>query len=185
MVWDGPAVRKLYEAKLRPAGKAIPVLLANAADLALVAGNLSGDALRLATRFWPGPLTLVVPRAESVPDEVTAGGATVAEFTSGTRANGSMSAVRLYVAVPSTSRVTVSRMFPAPFGVQLDPGDAAQVQVAPMSDAGSVSVTVAPVTAAGPVFVTVIVYVTGVPGTAVAWPSLLPMARSSVGVVTK
>jgi len=78
VVWDGPAVRKLYEAKLRPAGKAIPVLLADAADLALVAGSLSGDALRLATRFWPGPLTLVVPRAERVPDEVTAGGATVA-----------------------------------------------------------------------------------------------------------
>ena len=78
VLWDDKAVRKLYEAKLRPADKAIPVLLADASDLSLVATNPSQDALRLAERFWPGPLTLVVPRAEGVPDEVTAGGATVA-----------------------------------------------------------------------------------------------------------
>jgi len=34
--------------------------------------------LGLVERFWPGPLTVVVPRAEAIPDEITAGGATVA-----------------------------------------------------------------------------------------------------------
>jgi len=78
VLWDRQAIRKLYEAKLRSAEKAIPVLLAAAVDLSLVARDLSQSALRLAERFWPGPLTLVVPRALAVPDEVTAGGASVA-----------------------------------------------------------------------------------------------------------
>jgi len=43
-----------------------------------VTTSLSPVALRLAERFWPGPLTLVVPKAASVPLAVTAGGDTVA-----------------------------------------------------------------------------------------------------------
>jgi L-threonylcarbamoyladenylate synthase len=78
VVWNPTAVEKLYEAKLRAFDKAIPVLLADPDDLALVAGDLSPAALRLAARFWPGPLTIVVPRAPAVPDQVTAGGASVA-----------------------------------------------------------------------------------------------------------
>ena len=78
IVWDAAAVGKLYTAKLRALDKAIPVLLADPADVALVARDLPPAALRIAAHFWPGPLTLVVPRADLVPDEVTAGGDTVA-----------------------------------------------------------------------------------------------------------
>ncbi len=78
VVWDRAAVAKLYSAKLRAFDKAIPVLLADPADLPLIARDLPPAALRLAARFWPGPLTLVVPKAPRVPEEVTAGGATVA-----------------------------------------------------------------------------------------------------------
>jgi L-threonylcarbamoyladenylate synthase len=78
IVWDATAVGKLYAAKLRALDKAIPVLLADPADIALVARDLSAAALRIAEHFWPGPLTVVVPRADRVPDEVTAGGDTVA-----------------------------------------------------------------------------------------------------------
>jgi L-threonylcarbamoyladenylate synthase len=78
VAWDEPAVAKLYAAKLRPGDKAIPILLADPADLALVAADLPPTALRIAERFWPGALTLVVPRSARVPDEVTAGGAMVA-----------------------------------------------------------------------------------------------------------
>lgn len=84
IAWNAAAVRKLYEAKLRPGDRAIPVLLADPADLALVARDLPllqgppAGALRLAERFWPGPLTIVVPKADAVPDEVTAGGDTLA-----------------------------------------------------------------------------------------------------------
>lgn len=78
VVWNREAVAKLYIAKLRALEKAIPVLLADAADIGLVARQVSPVALRIAQAFWPGALTLVAPRAESVPLEVTSGGDTVA-----------------------------------------------------------------------------------------------------------
>ncbi|MCX6030109.1 MAG: L-threonylcarbamoyladenylate synthase [Chloroflexi bacterium] len=78
VVWDTAAVAKLYGVKLRSLDKAIPVLLADPADVTLVARDLPPAALRIAERFWPGPLTLVVLAAGRVPAEVTAGGATVA-----------------------------------------------------------------------------------------------------------
>jgi|YNPNPStandDraft_1061719.scaffolds.fasta_scaffold06891_3 L-threonylcarbamoyladenylate synthase len=78
LAWDGKAVARLYAAKLRPADKAIPILLADPQDIVLVARHLPPSALLLAERFWPGPLTLVVPKGARVPAEVTAGGDTVA-----------------------------------------------------------------------------------------------------------
>ncbi len=76
--WNEAAVARLYTAKLRSRDKAIPILLADPDDLQLVAENLPPAAMRLAEVFWPGALTLVVPKAARVPAEVTAGGATVA-----------------------------------------------------------------------------------------------------------
>ena len=78
LAWLPAAVAKLYWAKLRAADKAIPVLLADPEDLPLVGRDLSPAVRRLAGRFWPGPLTIVVPRNASIPDEVTAGGDSVA-----------------------------------------------------------------------------------------------------------
>jgi L-threonylcarbamoyladenylate synthase len=78
LVWDAAAVGGLYTAKLRPADKAIPVLLADPADIGLVARSLTPLARRIAERFWPGALTLVVARAERGPAEVIAGGDSVA-----------------------------------------------------------------------------------------------------------
>lgn len=69
------AVLRIYAAKGRPSNKAIAVLLPSAADLDQVAGLISPEALRLAEKFWPGPLTLVVPKNPRVPDVVA--GATV------------------------------------------------------------------------------------------------------------
>lgn len=78
IAWDAVAVGKLYTAKLRPADRAIPILLADPEELLLVARDPSSLILQIAARFWPGPLTLVLPRSPRVPDEVTAGGDTVA-----------------------------------------------------------------------------------------------------------
>ncbi|HSR20469.1 MAG TPA: L-threonylcarbamoyladenylate synthase, partial [Anaerolineales bacterium] len=69
------AVLRIYAAKGRPSNKAIAVLLPSAADIDQVAGLISPEALRLAEKFWPGPLTLVVPKNPRVPDVVA--GATV------------------------------------------------------------------------------------------------------------
>jgi L-threonylcarbamoyladenylate synthase len=70
---DPAAVRRIYEAKGRPAHNPVIVHVADAeAARALVVG-WPDAAARLAEAFWPGPLTLVLPKAPTVPDIVTAG----------------------------------------------------------------------------------------------------------------
>jgi len=72
------AVERIYTAKIRPPDKAIPILLARADDLALVAEGITETAWLLAETFWPGGLTLVLPKKANVPDVISAGGPTVA-----------------------------------------------------------------------------------------------------------
>ena len=73
---DATAVEGIFAAKCRPADDPLIVHLASANDLARVAvGNQMAE--RLAARFWPGPLTLVLPRQPRVPPAVTAGLETV------------------------------------------------------------------------------------------------------------
>lgn len=72
------AVERIYVAKIRPRDKAIPILLARADDLALVAEGITETAWLLAETFWPGGLTLVLPKKANVPDVISAGGPTVA-----------------------------------------------------------------------------------------------------------
>lgn len=67
LAFDAAAVEKIYEAKGRSTEKAIPILLGDAADLEQVTAQVSEMALRLAARFWPGPLTLVVPKPPNLP----------------------------------------------------------------------------------------------------------------------
>jgi tRNA threonylcarbamoyl adenosine modification protein (Sua5/YciO/YrdC/YwlC family) len=56
------AVARLFALKGRPDDVPLPVLVAGPVQVALVAGDLEPAAAELASRFWPGPLTLVVPR---------------------------------------------------------------------------------------------------------------------------
>ena len=65
------AMARLYRLKSRPRDKAIPVLLADAAELEKVAADVPPGARALIERFWPGALTVVVPALPSLPDEVT------------------------------------------------------------------------------------------------------------------
>jgi L-threonylcarbamoyladenylate synthase len=76
--FDARAIEQLFVVKSRARGKAIPYLLANAQDLALVARAAPHAARLLAAKFWPGGLTLVVPAAARVPKILIAGGDTVA-----------------------------------------------------------------------------------------------------------
>lgn len=72
------AIQKLYEIKGREQQKAIPVLIARTADVTAVARDVPEVAWRLAERFWPGPVTLVLPKATTVLDVLTAGTDSVA-----------------------------------------------------------------------------------------------------------
>jgi L-threonylcarbamoyladenylate synthase len=75
LAFDSSAVQNIYLAKGRSEEKAIPVLLAAAEELPRVTASAGMQAMRLAGRFWPGPLTLVLPKAIAVPEAVA--GATV------------------------------------------------------------------------------------------------------------
>lgn len=72
------AVARLYRLKERPPHLAIPLLLADAQEMARVCQDVPPLAWVLARHFWPGGLTLVLRRAPKVPNTVTAGGPTVA-----------------------------------------------------------------------------------------------------------
>jgi L-threonylcarbamoyladenylate synthase len=72
------AVRRIYEAKGRPADHPVIVHVADAVQVANWARAIPDAAHRLARGFWPGPLTLVLKRASGVGDFVTGGQDTVA-----------------------------------------------------------------------------------------------------------
>lgn len=75
--FDAGAVSRIYEIKGRPAHNPIIVHIAGLAMARRCASPWPPLADKLARAFWPGPLTLVLPRAKDIPDIVTAGGATV------------------------------------------------------------------------------------------------------------
>lgn len=74
---DAAAVAGIFVAKGRPSTDPLIVHLRGAQDLAIVARDLPPMVDRLAARFWPGPLTLILPRQAAVPASVSAGLATV------------------------------------------------------------------------------------------------------------
>ncbi len=74
---DAKAVAAVFEAKGRPSHNPIIVHVASLAMAQQCVREWTGGAARLARAFWPGPLTLVLPRAPIIPDIVTAGGDTV------------------------------------------------------------------------------------------------------------
>jgi L-threonylcarbamoyladenylate synthase len=74
---DAAAIARIYAIKGRPAHNPIIVHVASLAMARCCAKEWPEMANRLAQSFWPGPLTLVLPRSAEIPDNVTAGGATV------------------------------------------------------------------------------------------------------------
>lgn len=72
LVFNENAVESIFVAKDRPLEKAIPVLLSGAGQVGKVASSMPEMAKRLASRFWPGPLTLVIPKKPGLPVSVSA-----------------------------------------------------------------------------------------------------------------
>ena len=72
LAFDADAIESIYTAKDRPVEKAIPVLIGGPEDLDKVSREISPIAAKLAARFWPGPLTLVVPKHPNLPNVVSA-----------------------------------------------------------------------------------------------------------------
>jgi len=72
------AVKKIFEAKGRPQDNPIIVHIYSVRQLHKLAKKIPKSAMLLSKKFWPGPLTMILPKRNVVPDEVTAGLKTVA-----------------------------------------------------------------------------------------------------------
>lgn len=75
---DAQAAARIFEAKQRPSFDPLIVHVADPAMLAQVVREIPARAQELMSRFWPGPLTLVLPKSDAVPGIVTSGLPTVA-----------------------------------------------------------------------------------------------------------
>ena len=99
------AIRRLYQVKGRPAGHPVIVHVGGVDAARACASLFSPLAERLASRFWPGPLTLILPKAGWVPDTVTGGQASVGLRVPGHPvALGLLKAFGGAVAAPSANR---------------------------------------------------------------------------------
>jgi L-threonylcarbamoyladenylate synthase len=102
---DTAAVSRIFEAKGRPPTDPLIVHIAHAAELPSVARDIPPQAHRLAERFWPGALTLILPKQETVPDLVTAGLPTVGVRVPGHKvALALLRTARLPIAAPSANQ---------------------------------------------------------------------------------
>ncbi len=121
------AVRKIFELKGRPADHPVIVHLDNPKYLHRWTRDVPAAAQKLAARFWPGPLTLVLPRAEHVHDVVTGGQDTVAiRVPSHPMAQQLLTAFGGGIAAPSANRY--GRISPTrPEHVREEFGDAVKV----------------------------------------------------------
>ncbi len=72
------SARKIYEAKGRPSDNPLIVHIANVEDMKRIAVEIPEQAMLLAKRFWPGPLTMILRKSNEVPPETTGGLDTVA-----------------------------------------------------------------------------------------------------------
>lgn len=77
-VYDEVAIRRIYEAKGRPSSNPLIAHVVDPDEIRKLAASIPDTAQRLIEVFFPGPLTIVLKRAEDVPDVATAGLATIA-----------------------------------------------------------------------------------------------------------
>ncbi len=97
--------RKIYAAKGRPSDNPLIVHIADIEDLSKVAYDIPDTAYKLAEKFWPGPMTLILKKLSAVPDETTGGLSTVAvRFPSDVIAQKLIKASGGFIAAPSANK---------------------------------------------------------------------------------
>jgi L-threonylcarbamoyladenylate synthase len=104
---DRSALERIFSAKERPANDPIIAHIAAVADLTQLAKDIPDEAYKLAQMFWPGPLTMVLHRADNVPANIAAGLSTVAvRMPSYLVARALIEAAGVPIAAPSANKFT-------------------------------------------------------------------------------
>lgn len=97
--------RRIYAAKGRPQDNPLIVHICRFEDMRRIVAEVPEEAVRIAKAFWPGPLTMILPKADCVPGETTGGLDTVAvRFPSHPAARKLIEYSGGYVAAPSANR---------------------------------------------------------------------------------
>ena len=97
--------RKIYAAKGRPSDNPLIVHICKWEDIVPIVSEIPPEAVKLAKRFWPGPLTMIFHKSSIVPKETTGGLDTVAvRFPSNKIAQALIAASGGYIAAPSANR---------------------------------------------------------------------------------
>lgn len=68
---DTTAIERIYQAKERSQSKAIAVLIADETQISLLTSDLPASGAKLAQRFWPGALTLIVQKRSGLPENLS------------------------------------------------------------------------------------------------------------------
>ena len=101
---DANACKKIYEAKGRPSDNPLILTIGDISGLYPIVGRVTENAKKIIDAFWPGPITLVLPKADCVPMEVTGGLDTVAvRFPSNAVARELIKTAGIPVAAPSAN----------------------------------------------------------------------------------
>ncbi|MBR3503484.1 MAG: threonylcarbamoyl-AMP synthase [Clostridia bacterium] len=103
---DGDAVRQIFRAKGRPGDNPLITHVASEAEIApLIRGGISDQARALMRAYWPGPMTLIFPKSDRIPPEVSAGLDTVGiRMPSHPAARALIEAAGVPIAAPSANR---------------------------------------------------------------------------------
>lgn len=116
---DPIAIRRIFDAKGRPSDNPLIVHISSLDQLEPLVSEIPDEAIWLAQRFWPGPLTLVLPKSELVSDELSGGLDTVAvRFPSNSTALAVIEAAGRPLAAPSAN--TSGRPSPTSFSHVLE-----------------------------------------------------------------
>jgi len=101
---DEKACKKIYEAKGRPSDNPLILTIGDISGLYPIVSNITENAEKIIKAFWPGPITLVLPKAECVPATVTGGLDTVAiRYPSNIVAQELIKSAGIPVAAPSAN----------------------------------------------------------------------------------
>ena len=76
--FDPTAISRIYAVKGRPNDNPLIIHIADKADMDIIASNIPEKARKLADKFWPGPMTMILEKSDKVPTDVTGGLETVA-----------------------------------------------------------------------------------------------------------
>src|ERR1700741_4570815 len=132
---DAAAVAKIFELKGRPASSPLIVHASSAAMARTLVTEWPAQAEELAARYWPGPLTIVLPKSPAIPDIVTAGLQTVGVRVPAHRvALALIEAAGVPIAAPSANRFTglsptTAEHVRAAFGDEVEVVDGGPTQV--------------------------------------------------------